>query len=337
MATVPDAPRIPGLSFRPFKDPSDYGLMVSLARRSSEADHDDYFEVAEDVANEYRDSPDRNPCSEMLFAEVAGEPVGFARIWTEPGRGGLTEFWQVAHVLQEWRGTGLRRALVRYNENHITELLGQRSQGTSDLCRTWALDEPNDWRDLIVSQGYAPSMLFFEMVRPNLDDLPDAKLPEGVEIRPVKPDDYLKIWEASREAFRGKPWFVEEYYDKKYYQQWLKSSNFQPELWKVAWSGDEVAGNARNDSQSDLNLAYGRKRGFTQHLSVSPKWRRKGLGKALLAESLKMMREMGFEEAALVVETQSTTGELGLYLDMGYQIHRRFAHFAKSLSLSGSR
>lgn len=337
MISVPDAPQIPGLSFRAFKDASDFELMVSLARSSLAADKVDYFEVAADIENEYRASPDRSPRAEILFAEIKGEPVGFARIWMDPGRDGLTEFWHVAHVVPEWRNTGLRLALARYNENQIIAMVKGHEIRSTGVCKTWALNEPSDWTDLISAEGYSASIHFYEMVRPNLDDLPETRVPAGLEIRPVSPEDYPRIWEASREAFRGKPWFIEENYDAKYYQAWLESSAFQPELWKVAWDGDEVVGNARNEISADQNQAFGRKRGHTQHLSVLPKWRRRGLGTALLVESLKMMRENGLEEAGLDVETQSTTGELKLYLGLGYQIHRRYAHFLKPLGPLGGK
>ncbi|MCU0852734.1 MAG: GNAT family N-acetyltransferase [Thermoplasmata archaeon] len=307
--------------------------MSLVGRRSYEADKVDFFETADELASDYRNSAEPDPSSEIVIAEIGRDPVAYSKIWVSPGANEEVVFWHASHVVPEWRRTGLRQVLLRFSESNIVSMASQRGIHMSCPCRVWALDEPNDWRDLIIAEGYTPGIHFYEMVRPTLNDVPETPLPKGLELRPVKPEDYPKVWNASKEAFRGKPWFVEGQYDMKYYNSWVGSPEFMPELWRVAWDGDEIAGMARNHVILEENLKLGRKRGHTQHLSVMPKWRRRGLGKALLGESLRMMRDLGLEEAALDMESQSTTGELDLYLSMGYEIHRRYAHYAKQLTV----
>ncbi len=328
---IPGAPRIDGLRFRRFESESDYSLMSSVGSRSFDADGVDYFETAEDLAHDFQNSPGRDPYSEVMFAEVKGESVAYSRTWTDPGNQGESEYWHVAHVIPEWRKTGLRLAMLRYNEQQIASMAKRAGISGPFACKTWALDEPNDWRELLVAEGYEAVMHFYEMLRRNLDDIPNAPFPSGLEVRPAKPSEYPKIWNASKEAFRGKPWFVEALYDREHYDSWAKSPTLTPDMWCVAWDGDEVAGMTRNEIPRDQNQTFGRNRGHTQHLSVMPKWRRKGLGRALLAESLRTMRERGLGEASLDVETQSTTGEVELYLSMGYKINRHYSHYAKQL------
>lgn len=174
-------------------------------------------------------------------------------------------------------------------------------------------------------------MHFFEMIRHSLVDIPETQLPVGLKFRPAKPEDYPKVWRASKEAFRGKPWFNEARYEEKYYDSWRSAPSFMPEYWRVAWDGGEVAGMAQNYVAFDANRAFNRDRGHTQSLFVMPKWRKRGLGRALLSESLKMMRDEGLKEASLDVETQSTSGELQLYESMGYVINRSYSHYAKPI------
>ncbi len=331
MIEIPGAPQIEGLAFRQFEGDSDYSAMASVGRRSFEADKVDFFETEEEIAKEFRNSPDMDPYSEVFFALVKGEPIGYGRIWKDPGSEGTTVFWHVAHVIPEWRTTNLRLAMFRFNERQIISMAGSKGRKGSPVCEVWARDEPNDWREMVLAEGYKAVMHFFEMVRTSLDEVPDIPLPSGLELRPVRPEDYPKIWNASKEAFRGKPWFVEAMYDEKYYDSWTNSPSFMPDLWRVAWDGDEVAGMARNEIPFEENQAFGRNRGQTLHLSVMPRWRRKGLGRALLAESLRMMREKGLKEASLDVETQSTTGEVQLYESMGYSVHSKYAHYSKQL------
>jgi hypothetical protein len=80
------------------------------------------------------------------------------------------------------------------------------------------------------------------MVRPDLEDIPEAPMPSGLELRPVRPEHCRAIWEAAVEAFRDLWGSVPRGDDD--YQTWLGDDEFQPEIWKVAWDAatGQVAG-----------------------------------------------------------------------------------------------
>jgi hypothetical protein len=85
-----------------------------------------------------------------------------------------------------------------------------------------------DLAALLEKNGYRPERYGFEMVRPDLEDIPDTPLPEGLEVRPVLPEHYRAIWEADTEAFRDHWGFVEP--SEEDYQAWLVDTTvFQPE------------------------------------------------------------------------------------------------------------
>ena len=79
-----------------------------------------------------------------------------------------------------------------------------------------------------------------------LEELPECPLPEGIEVRPVLPQDYRKIWNAANEAF------MDEYGatapTEEWYQSYLNRPYFLPHLWQVAWDGDQVVGMVQNSS-----------------------------------------------------------------------------------------
>ena len=330
MVEVAGAPKIDGLVFRRFKDKSDYSVMSSVGKRSWEADGVDNIETEEELASEYDNLSNRDSSSEVIIAEVMGEPVAYGRIWLEPDSSGERVFWHIAHAVPEWRKANLRLAIFRFNEMQIRFMAKNRPWAGKPSCGAWALDEPNDWREMVLAEGYSPVMHFYEMIRQNLEDIPDNPLPEGLELRAAQPEHYLEVWNAHKEAFREKPWFVESRYDREQYELWLNEPTFMPDFWQVAWDGDHVAGMAENHIPLE-NLAFDRKRGHTQILFVLPGWRRRGLAKALLAKSLVMMRESGLKEATLDVETQNTSGEIQLYESMGYRVARKYAHYKKSI------
>jgi ribosomal protein S18 acetylase RimI-like enzyme len=95
---------------------------------------------------------------------------------------------------------------------------------------------------------------------------------------------------------------------------------FQPHLWKVAWKGDQVCGVVHNFLDEQENEMYNRKRGYTEDISVRREWRGKGVAKALIAESIRMFREMGMDHTWLSVDSENTSGAHRLYESMGYSV-----------------
>ena len=328
MIKVKGAPKIDGLVFRRFSGKSDYSVMSSVGKRSWEADGVENIETEEELANEYESPSNRNMLSEVVIAEIMQEPVAYGRIWLDSDSRGERVFWHIAHTVPEWRKTNLRLAIFRFNEMRICSMAKNQAWVGKTTCGVWALDEPNDWREMVLAEGYSPVMHFYEMIRRNLEDVPDHPLPEGLELRAAKPEHYSEIWSARKEALREKPWFVESGYDREHYELWLKWPTFMPDLWQVAWDGDRVAGMAENHIPLE-NRAFDLQRGHTQIIFVVPRWRRRGLAKALLSKSLAMMRDRGLKEASLDVETQNTSGEIQLYEGMGYKIARKYAHYKK--------
>ncbi len=79
------------------------------------------------------------------------------------------------------------------------------------------------------------------------------------------------------------------------------------------------------------NLAYNRKRGWTEDISVRRPWRRRGLARALLVQSLHAVRQRGMQEAALGVDTQNQTGALNLYESVGFRAVKRWTTYRKPM------
>jgi ribosomal protein S18 acetylase RimI-like enzyme len=108
-----------------------------------------------------------------------------------------------------------------------------------------------------------------------------------------------------------------------YYEGWLEDPvAMMPELWQIAWEGDQVAGQVRSFINHKENAEQGRLRGYTECISVRRPWRRRGLAQALILRSLRILQEQGMTEAALGVETENISGALRLYQRCGFrQVH----------------
>ena len=112
--------------------------------------------------------------------------------------------------------------------------------------------------------------------------------------------------------------------------KWLAGPHHDPALWWVAWDGDQVAGQVRSYINPGENSEYHRKRGYTEFISVRRPWRRQGLARALLCQSLEVLRDRGMEEAALGVMTANPRGAMRLYESVGFRVRETFGWYRKS-------
>ena len=55
---------------------------------------------------------------------------------------------------------------------------------------------------LLSGNGYTPFTYLADMVRPDLENIPEPFLPDGIEVRPVKPEHYRAIFDADEETSR---------------------------------------------------------------------------------------------------------------------------------------
>jgi ribosomal protein S18 acetylase RimI-like enzyme len=185
-------------------------------------------------------------------------------------------------------------------------------------------------KNLLKDEAYEPVRYAFHMETPDLDHIPDAPMPPRLEIRPAEPEHYRAIWEANVEAFRDH-WGATET-EEEDFESWLNNPMLQPEMWVVAWEGDQVAGSILNFINHGFNDRTGRKLGYTEWISVRRPWRRLGLARALLARSMQVHKDRGMTQTALGVDTENPTGALGLYESMGYRVVSKTTTYRKRLS-----
>jgi mycothiol synthase len=329
-AHLPEAPDILGLTFRAFQGACDYPPIVAVSLRCWAADQIDRVITVEDVARRFAHLDNCDPYRDMLFAEVDGQVIGFVRVSWEQETEGARIHLHRGDLLPAWRGKGIGGAMLAHAERRLRAIASEHPKDGPRFFQAGAADTQTGKRALLEQRGYQPVRHFFEMVRRPLEDLPQAPMPAGLEVRPASREHYRIIWEAMDEAFRDH--WAHSPATENDFQEWLKSPMFQPELWKVAWDGDQVAGMVLNFIDHQENQTYGRKRGYTEDISVRRPWRRRGLARALLLRSLHELRSRGMTEAALGVDTDNPTGALRLYQGLGYRSVKRYTTYRKPLN-----
>jgi mycothiol synthase len=332
---LPYAPDMPGLTFRGFLGESDYENMLAIINASKEADQIERTDSVEDIARGYEHLNNCDPYQDMLFAEVEGQAIAYGRAeWFIDEESKWLGF-HFAFSHPDWHRKGIGTAILRYLEDHLrhisAELLdeGVITEDTPRYYDTYASDTEIGKEILLKKAGYKPVRYSYSMVRPFSEPVEISPLPEGLEIRTVKPDQFRQVWEADQEGFRDHWGYIEG--TEKDYKRWLKDPHNDPDLWRVAWDGDQVAGMVLNFLDHEENKEYKRLRGWTENISVQKPWRRRGLARALLTRSLQMFKDMGMDHAALGVDTQNLTGALDLYTSVGFVVEKCHTTYWKEL------
>jgi mycothiol synthase len=327
----------PGITLRPFEGETDYPKILNVSQSSLLHDGQEPSATLEDIVNTYTHLHHSDPSTDMLFVEAQGTTVGYSRVWWEVEGSGKWVGFQLGYVHPEWRHKGIGSALLSFNEQRLQQIACELKQsGELPVDAPCELDnfvnEKEEHRTrLLEKHGYQPVRYAFNMVRPDLENIPNLPLPDGVDMRPAKMEHLRQIWEASNEAFRDHWGYIPDPWEQ--YEQMTSDPDFDPSLWRVAWDGDQIAGMVLSFINKDENELYGRKRGYTENICVRRPWRRHGLAKALIAQSLLALKERGMSEAGLGVDSQNISGALNLYLSMGYQVVRRSAIYRKTLDV----
>ena len=329
---VPDTITAPVVTYRTFRGEADFPAMLAVINGSKEADGIERSDTLKDITRNYQHLTNCDPYQDANFVEVDGQVVAYGRVWWMRNSEGGYIYPHFAFCLPEWRDRGVRRGLLRRNERRLRQIAAGHTEPGPRLFESWAADTETHWESLLLETGYKGVRWGYEMVRPSLEDIPDLPLPDGLEVRPAQPEHYRPIWKALREAFRDSWQYSEDWFSDEDFEGWHKQRTFQPELWQVAWEGDQVAGTVLNFIDHEENKEYGRKRGFTETICVRRPWRRRGLAKALIARSFHVHKQEGMTEAALGVDTQNQNGALQLYQSMGFQVVKKHTTLQKEFN-----
>lgn len=227
------------------------------------------------------------------------------------------------YVRPDCRALGFDALLLDVIEERARHYSAERRGLGGVRLVTWAEDKLEERRELTAERGFKVVRQLFQM-RLDLEPAPSAPgWPDGIVVRAIRPEtDGERAHAASQEAFSEHflHWPTP-------YEEWLPYSlereGMAPDLWLVAWDGDEIAGQVWVQQRGGEVLV--------EDLSVRKPWRGRGLGLALLLEEFRRLAERGYPFVRLFVDAQNTTGALDLYLRAGMRRERRFYAFEKQL------
>ncbi|HYH92136.1 MAG TPA: GNAT family N-acetyltransferase [Candidatus Saccharimonadales bacterium] len=311
-----------GLRFRHFHAPDDYAGMAAANQATRDAAGMEEVITAEGMARDYGHFINWDPFHDTVVAERDGRIVGYARTQWRDQTDGERAFTTVVVVEPGQTGIGITEALLAWAEDRLVAIAraiptAERRPGS---MRTFSFGSEADYAALLETRGWARTGQGHEMVRPDLDDIPDVPLPAGLVVRPIGLDTASRraVWDAAVEAFADER--NEEEASEEDWASFLSDPRQDPALWVIAFDGDDIAGGVQGKIDPEENAHHGRERGLLDGVWTRRAWRRRGLARALIARSLVRLRDHGMTSAYLGVDGLNPNQAMTLYESVGFGI-----------------
>ena len=293
-----------------FATMADAGAVAELARASehavlgvsvlTEGDIRDWWRVTDVAEN-------------VWVIHDAGRLVGAATLWP---RGDAPNVWGDVHP--DLLGRGLGTALLQLAEARASEL-GAAAVRNDVFARDKAAVA------LLESREYRPVRRYYEMRIELGDDAPpEPEWPEGLTVAPFRDGDGPTFHQVLAEAFKDEWGSTPMEYDE-WRRARIEADDVDLASWSLVRDGDEVAAVVRCDV-----FRYGG--GWVAGLGVREKWRRRGIGLALLQHTFRVFHARGEYNVGLGVDSENPTGATRLYERAGMHVESESVTFEKALS-----
>ncbi|KPL78209.1 hypothetical protein ADN00_06895 [Ornatilinea apprima] len=308
-----------GLVFRSYTGEADLPELVSVFNASSQADKADWVTNLVEMSKEYQPGEHFDPQRDSVLVERDGRLVAFGEVrhYYQQESGS----WQHrvdGLVRPDWRGHGIGSALLEQLRGVCAGLAESGQSEVGHRLHTYAWGTQTARLAFLEAAGFSPVEFMYSMTRTNLNEITITDLPEGLQTRAVLRSDARDLWNLFNEAFLDHPGFFRQ--NEADFLEWESSSYFDPELCVAAWEGERMVGMVINHIDAVENREMRRERGYLMRIATLREWRKRGVARALIGHSLKLLNQKGCNEAALRVNVRNPTGALHLYESLGFVV-----------------
>ena len=296
----------------------DAPAVADLIRAVCEADGDpdDAVPVSE-IENEWRSSL-KIETDVWVVTDPTGKVVGYEEFFCRPGHASMQGD---GYVHPEFQGMGVGTSLLRALDKRARAEMALAAPELRIYLRNFMTVGDQNGRSLHENEGYQ-AVRFNWSMRISLDAPPPApQFPAGVEIRPfVEAEHLYPVYEALEEAFADHWGHIKPPFDT-WKEHRMAPGRYFPELWHIAWAGDQIAGMSICRERSGI--------GWVWSLGVRRPWRKQGLGMALLLHSFGEFYRRGQTTIGLGVDASNPTGATRLYERAGMRIETEYVCYEK--------
>lgn len=301
--------------------PDDVDELWQFTRAVGKADHPYHLTTREGIERDFGLSH-FHPAEDSLIGFGAdGTLAAMGMVMSPPHRETLARSILVGGVRPGYRGRGLGRELLAWQLARA----GQQLAAVSPTVPRWILaytDETAYRSARLFRRMGMECARYFQSLERRLDEpIPEVDLPGDIRVVRFNPAVSRAAHAARDSSFRDH-WGSQPMSDEAW-DSFVSSSKFRPDLSYVAVAADPGGGEqVVGFTMATVNVDDWANQGYTgSHVDlvgVIDGWRGKHVARALLARHLTSARTEGLARATLIVDSESPTGALNLYLGMGF-------------------
>jgi mycothiol synthase len=303
-----------GVTFRHYQGLDDIpGMAAANARLRARAGIAEPIDL-DAMRHRYTHLVNSDPLVDCILAVMDGATVGYARVeWHDLNDGDRLYDTTVVVDPPAW-GMGIAAALTAWAEDRLVEVARSNPTIRRAWVGAWTFDGDSELVDVLAARGYEAVRRGAEMLRPDLEHLEPATLPDGYHIRIPQADELPAVFEMQVAAF-AEHWGEYEAQDHEL-AEWIEDPRFRRDLVVVVWARDQPAACVANVLEDRPD---GTVRGLLESVSTHPAHRRRGLARAAIAHSLELLRAAGATSAYLGVDVENHNRALALYESCGFR------------------
>ncbi|MGW5122858.1 GNAT family N-acetyltransferase [Streptomyces sp. NPDC004069] len=315
-----------GFGFRPYRDDEDHGAMAAVRLGCAERDQIDAHSVVEGLPTAAEiagaSAALEEPFKHQILVVRDGSVVGYSTIrwWQE-----RDDTWLCLHrgyLLPEHRHQGIGSAMLSWAEERIRRLVEQRGTGRTAVIGANARASEQDATSLLLAASYRRVFSLVELKLGDLQQLPEqgSELPAGIRTGPIGASHFRAAWRT----------VVDSYANTGFTQKWPFQDfvdTADPACWRAAWNGQDMIGVALCSIRRHDHSV-----GEVEELSVRRDQRRLGIGRVLLLDGLRSLREHGAMTARLFTGTTNPHRSYDLYESVGFRRQNEYVRYRKPLA-----
>lgn len=294
-----------------------------LLQKVNRQDESDYSQTIQDLNREF-DNARSNPRTDgRIIRTIQGKLAAFVRIFVNPAptRENVANVW--CEIAPDEREQGVEQECLDWIEDRAAERLAESAQadGAADLPRVIRVIFAETACDNIIfyeHNGFRHVRSLFKMERDLRVPIPDKPLPPGLTLRTYGEDIDDSMLECLNEAFSDH-WGSQPITAQEWHPFEIDRSGVRRDLTLVVMDGDEVVAFCLNLVKELENKRDGVRRGWISRLATRRRYRHQGIGSALMVETMRRFRALGFDSIGLGVDAENMTGALSLYEGLGFK------------------
>ena len=300
---------------------NDLEAVAEMILEVSIADGDPTVTSTEEDIKRFWSFPDVDLETDVWVVETKdGKIVGYEEFYDKHAHAHLVGD---GYVHPDFHNLGIGTTLLRTLERRARQQMQFAEPDLRVFIRNGVAGNDEAACQLHENEGYKAIRHSWHM-EIKLDKAPKLiPFPDGTELRPFILEQHNHaVYEAHEEAFSDHWGHI-----RGTFEQWnhhvIEHGNFDPSLWFIAWDGNEIAGYCI--------CRYRMETGWVGTLGVRRRWRKRGLGEALLLHSFNEFYKRGTTTIGLGVDAQNPTGATQLYKKAGMYVASEAVIYEKEL------